>query len=224
MNATAQHPTTAEALQAILDHWGDLHDALGTRQADTWPPTMGLTTMREPDEHGDRLGDVRTLPIRPDVFDAMQHIADALTTLADQIAVDVQRPPLTAHTRRGWIDDIHRQVVLLAARDAADTRRWRYQGARTATDAAAWLLGRLADAPGPFRPLNDSHREHIDAVATACAITTQRILRLAREAVGTGQSCACGGELELHGGDGTDPAVKCADCGRTWTDRTNSVT
>jgi hypothetical protein len=213
----------ADNLTLIAAHWDDLHDALTTRQTHDWPPTMGLTKLREPDEDGDRLGDVRSLPIRADVFDAMQHITSALVELADQIAAEVQRPTLNAATGKGWTDPIHREVVLLAARDAADTRRWRYTGQRTAPQAAAWLHDRLAGEPGPFRPLHDGHRARIADIAAACAITVQRILRTARQAVSTGQQCACGGEIEIHGGDGTDPAVKCASCGRTWTPQTTAA-
>jgi hypothetical protein len=215
--------TAADHLTLIAQHWDDLHDALTTRQTHDWPPTMGLTKLREPDEDGDRLGDVRQLPIREDVFDAMQAIEEALVDLADQIAEQIQREPLRVPLGRGWTDDIHRQAALLAARDAADTRRWRYTGQRTAIQAAAWLHARIGDAPGPFRPLHDSHRARIADTAAACAITTQRILRTARQAVPTGQQCACGGEIEIHGGDGTDPAVRCADCGRTWTPQTSNA-
>lgn len=181
---------------------------------------MGIQRLREPDEFGDgRPGDVRQLPIAPEVLDAMREITDTLTELTDHTASQIQRQPIYASTRQGWTDDLHRQAVLLAARDAADPRRWRIgHTTNTAVQAATWLLARL-DGPtdGPFRPLNTAQSRLIADVAAACAITTNRILHIARRRASTGrQHDGCGGDITIEGGDGGEPGAVCGRCGRTW--------
>ncbi|MGK5529347.1 hypothetical protein [Streptomyces sp. URMC 129] len=213
----------ADNLTTIVRHWDDLTEAVALRENPDWPPTMGIQRLREPDETGDgRRGDVQRLPIRPEVLDAMREITDALTELADHVASQVQRPPVTVSTRPGWTDDLHRQAVALAAQDAADPRRWRIgHPANTAVGAAGWLLTRLAPMDGPFRPLHDQQHRHIADIAAACALTTTRLLRTARLTTKTGRTHdGCGGALLITGGDGTDPAVVCARCERTWTPAT----
>ncbi|MDT0306853.1 hypothetical protein RM780_07735 [Streptomyces sp. DSM 44917] len=219
---TATSPTSTDPaathLQLLLDHWPDLEDALTARQATDWPPSMGIQRLREPDETGDgRVGDVQRLPIRADVFDAMQEITRALVDLADQIAAEIQRPPAAPFRPASSLDETGRRLAALAGHDAADARRWRYTGQRTATQAATWLNARYTNQPGPAAPLRDAHRTAIADVAAACAVTTTRLLRTARLTTPTGrQHDGCGGQLIVSGGDGQMPAVECDRCHRTW--------
>jgi hypothetical protein len=32
------------------------------------------------------------------------------------------------------------------------------------------------------------------------------------------QRCACGGEIDVHGGEGRLPVAHCTGCGRIWTE------
>lgn len=208
------------ALQTIVERWPDLTAALATRQNSDWPPSMGISRMREPDETGDgRIGDVRTLPIDVDVLDTMVAIEAALVALADRIASDIQRPAMSHAPRdAGWPLPDRALRDALADRDAADPRRWRYTGQRTAPAAATWLAQRLTARPGgPHRPLTLGHVRSIEDISRASASRIDRLLRTARRTTSTGrQHDGCGGTLHLSGGDGTDPEVVCDRCARSW--------
>jgi hypothetical protein len=150
----------------------------------------------------------------------MTTVETGLVTIADWLAERVQRPAFRATTGRGWIDDVHRQAVLLATKDAADPRRWKFTGQRDAPTAAEWLSLRLQGTPGPFRTLNEGEREAVAQVATMGAELIRRTLGEQRRKETVPHPCPtpCGGQLVVEGGDGAPPIVRCEDCGRTWKD------
>ena len=211
--------TTRAHLATIVGLWPLLADAVGARPQTDWPPAMGISRMRGPDEAGDgRIGDVRPLPINVDVHDAMTAITEQLVELADQIAAETQRPAMS-HAPRGWPAADRQRRDELADQDAADPRRWRYVGTRSAPAAAQWLAHRIDATPGgPFAPLSLQHLHAIERAATGAADRIEQLLRIARRTTATGRTHdGCGGDLMVSGGDGGDPAVECADCGRHWT-------
>ncbi|MCP9205530.1 hypothetical protein [Streptomyces cucumeris] len=195
------------------------------------------------DEHGrptyecascDHVGDGNGHPIRPDrdqpgpgaspapisvdILDTMRSVEAELVHCADVIASQIQRPAMNHAPRgAGWTEAEIAQRDQLADQDAADPRRWRYPGTRTAVYAAAWLAARLESVPGPFLPLGPLRGARIATVAAQAATRVEAALRIARQAVAVDWPCpACRGLLEVHGGDGQPPAIQCADCGRTW--------
>lgn len=202
------------------------------------------------DEHGrptyecascDHVGDGLTHPIRPDrdqpgpgaspapisvdVLDVMRDVEAELVHLADVIASQIQRPAMTRAPRgAGWTPAEIARRDELAAADAADPRRWRYPGARSAVYAAAWLAARAEGVSGPFLPLGPLRAARITAVAVQAAARVETALRIARHKTAVDWPCPhCRGLLEVHGGDGQPPAVRCADCGRTWRSRETSA-
>ncbi|MEV6046053.1 hypothetical protein [Streptomyces xanthochromogenes] len=228
--------TTRQNLTTIATRWNDLHDALTTTGTGTWPPAGRMTdylagldaadaedvaarwALRDLERSPEQLGETRA-PIRLHIHDTMRSIEAGLVELADQIASEVQRPVLNPPlTRRGWKDEICRSAALLAAKDAADTRRWRYGGERrTAPYAALWLLGRYEACPGPFRPLTEAQTHRIEHAAAAAADRIEAALHLTRTTAVTSLRCACTGTVEIHGGDGHPPVARCTLCGRTVT-------
>lgn len=225
--------TTRQNLTTIATRWTDLHDSLSTTGTGTWPPAgrmadylAGLDAadaeevaarwaLRDLERSPEQLGETRA-PIRLHIHDTMRTVEAGLVELADQIAADVQRPVIAAPINRGWSDEIHRTVALLSAKDSADTRRWGYVGTdrRTAPYAALWLLGRHENTPGPFRKLTLAHTDRIDRTAAEAAARVEQALQLTRHSQTLTETCACGGQLHLDGGDGTPAAIHCPACGR----------
>ncbi|MFJ7067520.1 hypothetical protein [Streptomyces sp. NPDC101115] len=121
----------------------------------------------------------RPVPIRLHVADARRAITIGLVSLADD----------------------------LATRDAVDCRDWygRDPERRTAPDAAAWLLGRLATAPA-------GERDRIGRYAHEAAARLDRVLGTGRVSVPMpGQPCPwCGGELVMHTEAGAVVSITCA--------------
>lgn len=189
----------------------------------------------------DHVGDGRGHPIRPDrdqpgpgtspapisidILDTMREVEAGLVHLADVTAAEIQRPAMSQAPRgAGWTANEIARRDALADADAADPRRWRYPGARTALYAAAWLAARLEGTPGPFLPLGPTRTARITTVAAASATRIETALRIARQAAAVEWPCpACRGQLEVHGGDGQPPAVRCADCGRAWQETTDAA-
>ncbi|MFD7978868.1 hypothetical protein [Streptomyces sp. NPDC059071] len=204
--------TTAQQLQLVDRHWNDLQALRTSRPHDAWPPPSLQTYQRTIEEYDPA---DRSAPVRLHITDTMRAVEAALVDLADQIAADVQRPVIGATLGRGWTDEAHKQAVLLSARDSADTRRWQLVGTRTAPEAARWLHDRVQGAPGPFRPLTAAHRERIALVAAGAAERVEHALGISRRTTPTGHTCACGGQLLLHGGDGNPPAITCDTCQAT---------
>lgn len=208
--------TATAHLQLVVNHWPDLHALRTSRPHDAWPPPSLNTYLRSLEEYDP--ADHNT-PMRLHVVDVARTVEAALVDLADQTAATIQRPVFSTSIGRGWSDDIHRAALLLAARDSASPHRWRYHGQRTAPEAAAWLLARVEGRDGPFRPLNRAQLDRITTVAAGAAERITHALGISRRTHPLTDPCLhCRGHLELHGGDGHPPAVKCADCGRTWTE------
>lgn len=190
-----------------------------------------------PDRDPAQLGE-RPVPIRLHVVDTMRAIEDALVYLADTIAAEIQREPMSRAPRTaGWLPKEIEKRDRLAAADATDTRRWPWpriaedaedrsirpphfraaalgqpRPTRTALGAADWLQDRLANAPGPFLPLGSIRTERI---ATVTAEAARRIC----SAIGAerthrplaGMPCpGCKGELMFHQGGGEPDIVTCA--------------
>ncbi|MET8765498.1 hypothetical protein [Streptomyces sp. NPDC004658] len=222
--------TAADDLDTITERWTTLQERAGTRPTTAWPPAMGITrllTDEERAEHAAERADTnpdapgpRPAPVDIDVLDVMTTIETGLVTAADWLASRVQRPLFKAPTGQGWSDDVHRAAVLLAAKDAADPRRWRFTGQRSAPEAAEWLALRLRDQPGPFRKLDEGERQAVAEVAASGAELLRKTLGDARRREAVPQPCPvpCGGQLVVEGGDGAPPVVLCEDCGRTWTE------
>jgi hypothetical protein len=224
------------ALGRIIDRWPDLTDALTVRQTTGWPPVMGIAVLtrdaeardqaltdRAAERSPDQLG-TRPVPISLDILDVMTDIERALVDFVDVVASTIQRPPMSGPpTNSGWTAADHVRRRQLAAEDAADVRRWRYNGQRSATYAAAWLQARLAGPDGPFTPLTATDITHIGRVATAAVDRIEQALREARQTRTLDRPCPhCRADrLEIHGGDGRDPAIQCSDCG--WTKTTSAA-
>lgn len=222
--------TAADDLDTITERWDTLADAAGQRPTTTWPPAMGITRLMSDEERQEQAAEradtnpdapgPRPAPVNVDVLDVMTVIETGVVTAADWLAERVQRPAFRAPTGHGWSDDVHRAAVLLATKDAADPRRWRFTGQRSAPDAAEWLACRLRDQSGPFRRLDDGERQAVAEVAAAGAELIRRTLGDARRTTPLPHPCPmpCGGQLVVEGGDGAPPLVRCEDCGRTWTE------
>ncbi|MFC7909040.1 hypothetical protein [Streptomyces nigra] len=224
--------TTANHLHTVINHWGDLQDALGTSQADTWPPVMGIARLhdhlkatedaveqraleRSPDQIG-----ASVAPLRISILDTMTALDRQLVDVADYIAAAVQRPAVARVRSASPTDTVGLQLATLAMKDAADERRWSYTDPRrrTAPFAAAWLLARHDGADGPFRPLTGVEQDQIAAAARWAASQVEQALELTRRAQVLERPCPhCRGVLRVEGGDGRVPAVKCRGCGRKWT-------
>jgi hypothetical protein len=224
------HTAAADDLDTITERWTTLQDRAGDRPTTTRPPAMGITRLLDDeerqalvDEHADTNPDApgpRPVPVDLDVLDIMTTIETGLVTAADWLAERVQRPAFRAPTGHGWSDDVHRAAVLLAAKDAADPRRWKFTGQRSAPNAAEWLACRLRDQPGPFRKLDEGERQAVTEIAASGAELIRRTLGDARRTQAVPEPCPmpCGGQLVVEGGDGEPPVVRCEDCARTWTE------
>ncbi|MFJ8054929.1 hypothetical protein [Streptomyces sp. NPDC096142] len=224
--------TTADNLKTVINHWTDLVEALGTPQADTWPPVMGIARLHDHLKADEAAVELRALerspeqlgataaPLRIAVLDTMTAIDQRLVDSADVIADHVQRPAATGPVRSaGPGDDIALQIKTLVMRDEADARRWSFTDPRrrTAPYAAAWLLARHDGAPGPFAKLRPLHQDAIATAARWAAAQIHQALEMTRKTQVLERPCPhCRGVLRIEGGDGQDPTVKCRGCGRVW--------
>ncbi|MGW6009683.1 hypothetical protein [Streptomyces sp. NPDC055210] len=233
--------TAAAHLQTVINLWTDLQQALGTTQADTWPPVMGIARLAEHLKTDDDRQEQRALerspdqigataaPLRIQILDTMRALDEQLVDVADQIASSVQRPPERAVVRTaGPGDNIGLRLKTLILKDQVDARRWSLTDPRlrTAPYAAAWLLARHDGAPGPFRKLTGLQRADIESAAARAAGQIEQALEMTRRTQVLDRPCPhCRGVLRIEGGDGQDPTVKCRGCGRAWNgDTTNSRT
>ncbi|WP_394434546.1 hypothetical protein [Streptomyces sp. SGAir0957] len=160
----------------------------------------------------------RPVPIRLFIADTMRAVEAALHTTADQIADSVQRQPIRP-APAAWptADRARRNAV--ARGDALDPRRWRWSGTRRPVPyTALWLLARVEDRPGPFRKLTVREVEQIGVVAAGAADRIERALDIAAQRRTLAQRHECGGEIEMHGGEGKPPVARCGGCGRIWTE------
>jgi len=225
--------TTTTHLTTVIRHWPDLQDALGA-------PTLhngfgiglqghlaALTDRDLMDAHLSRLDEradsapdapgERPAPLRTTILDTMTEVEAALVDCADQLAAHIQRTPMT-RAPRDWPAADRARRNQLADQDANDPRRWKWTGKRTAPFAALWLYARLTQPGGPFTPLTDRHREAVASVARSCADRVERALDIAAQSRTLEQRCACGGAIDVHGGEGRQPLAHCTGCGRIWSE------
>lgn len=173
----------------------------------------------------------RPVPVRLHILDTMRTVETVLVQCADDIAHAAQRAPIAAPSARRTAThpyltqreaDIaaadRRRRAELAHVDLADPRRWRYTGKRTAPHAALWLLARVQSAPGPCRRITEQEEQRIGTVAAGAAARVERALDIAAQRRTLEQRCACGGAIDVHGGEGRPPLAHCTGCGRIWTE------
>lgn len=229
--------TTAQHLRTITLHWTDLTEALATTGTATWPPAGRMTdylasidradeaeleaerhralALRTLERDPTQIGETRP-PLRIAVLDTMRTVEAALVTTADQVASVVQRSPMP-FAPRSWPAADRARRDQLARADAADLRRWRYTGRRTAMYAGLWLLARVERAPGPFTALPDTQARLIANVAAGAAERVERALDVAARIAPLARPCPdCGGRIEMHGGAGASPVAHCTKCGHVW--------
>lgn len=238
--------TTATHLRTIARHWTDLRDAAG-QPVQVGAFGLGLrgylarlddaeqleyerhqaAHLRSLERDAIQIGE-RPVPVRLHILDTMHVIEAALTACADDIARQVQRPPMAMPSARRAdyrserearlaYEDRQRRAALATA-DLADPKRWRHTGQRDATRAALWLLARVEYLPGPCRPIDEQQAKRIGVVAAGAAERVERALDIAAQTRTLAQRCACGGEIDMHGGEGRTPVAHCAGCGRIWTE------
>ncbi|SDL33467.1 hypothetical protein [Streptomyces indicus] len=234
----------ADDLRVVLDHWQHMRDLI-----DTARPRTGAEYLRALDAHDaaeaalDRAAAAperehlvlaeQPAPLRLHVVDACRAVEVTLCSLADEIAAEVQRSPITPPRRAVAGDAAALDLELLAMRDAADERRWRYNLSeqRTAPRAAEWLLARLHDEAGPFLPLDEAQRARIGRIAREAARRIERTVGIEQRRAYPmdDRPCPwCGATLTMHRGGSDADAVTCEngyDCGapvpvvegrRTW--------
>lgn len=229
--------TTATHLRTIALHWRDLHDALaapvvhngfgiGLRghlaaldhqdeeqaEYDRHMAAHLRSQERDPIQLGER-----PAPVRIPILDTMRAVEAALVDCADVTAAEVQRSPMGLLPKTYPSADRARRE-LLAMKDAADPRRWRYTGTRTAPIAALWLLARIERAAGPFTHLGDAQHDRITTVAASAADRVERALDIAAQRRTLERPCACGGVIDIYGGEGRQPLAHCNGCGGIWTE------
>lgn len=237
--------TTAQHLRTIALHWTDLREAAGA-PAQLGAFGLGLkgylarlddAEQAEYDAHQAahlraqerdplQLGD-RPVPVRLHILDTMRAVEAALTSCADDIARQVQRAPMAMPSARRATYGSQREADIayqdrlrqagLARADLADPRRWRHTGRRDAVRASLWLLARVEYRPGPCQPINEQQARRIGTVAAGAAERVERALDIAAQKRTLAQRCPCGGEIDMHGGEGRPPVARCAGCGRIWT-------
>ncbi|MEV6105731.1 hypothetical protein AB0M28_13590 [Streptomyces sp. NPDC051940] len=236
--------TTAAHLATIINRWGDLHDALTTHTSAPWPPAGRMSDYlaqldaadreivrqkraqdRAAERSPDQIGETSP-PLNIDTLDTMRAVEAALVHLADAIASAIQRGPAREIRAAGPLDEAGVKLHMATLLDARDRRRWSLTAPtyRRAPYAAAWLLARVEDAPGPFRTLTAVQRDHIASVARAATRRVEQALGMAVHRAKVGEPCPkCRGQLRVEGGDGTAPAVKCRGCGATWCERESAA-
>jgi hypothetical protein len=232
--------TTSAAihLQYVIDNWPHLADMLTTRHAATWPPAMGiqhilngaddsadpeeeqraraLARLAERADSGYTLG-ASPAPVRLQIVDTMRTVTADLVYLTDVLSQEVQRPPMK-HAPTHWPHADRVKRDLMADRDSADPRRWHRRHARTAPSAAAWLLGRVDRAPGPFLPLGPTQLRRIDTAARHAQEQIEQALDGVQQVQRVERPCPlCAGQLVVASGDGELPVVTCFGCRQTWT-------
>ncbi|WP_432160752.1 hypothetical protein [Streptomyces sp. NRRL F-5630] len=234
----------ADDLRVVLDHWHHMRALI-----DTARPRTGAEYLRALDAHDavetalDRTAAApaerehlvlaeQPAPLRLHVVDACRAVEIALCSIADEIAAEVQRSPISPPRRAIAGDEAALDLDLLAMRDAVDERRWRYNlGERTALRAAEWLLARLHDEAGPFLPLDEAQRARIGRIAREAARRIERTVGIEQRRAYPmdDRPCPwCGATLTMHRGGSDADTVTCEngyDCGapvpvvegrRTW--------
>ncbi|WP_042170144.1 hypothetical protein [Streptomyces sp. NBRC 110035] len=241
--------TTATHLRTVALHWADLREAIGAPaqlgafglglkgylarldQADAEQleyERHQAAHLRSLERDPIQLGN-RPVPVRLAILDTMRAVEAALVACADDIAHAAQRAPISVPAarkadyrtlREARIEAAERErQQQLAHADAHDPRRWRWTGRRTAPYAALWLLARIERAPGPCRRITEQEEQRIGVVAKGAADRVERALDIAAQRRTLEQPCACGGRIDVHGGEGRAPLAHCHGCGRVWTEQ-----
>ncbi|WP_405676881.1 hypothetical protein OG292_19740 [Streptomyces sp. NBC_01511] len=168
------------------------------------------------DRDTEQIGE-RPVPLRLHILDTTRAVETALLQLADDIASEIQRAAITS-SRPSSLDPIQFDIERLAARDALDPARWRYnRSPRTATTAAQWLRSRAHGEAGPCTPLTDDHRQLLNHVATEAARRVEQLLGAERRHDVMPRPCPwCTGPLTLHHG-GDEPEFVTCDNGHHCT-------
>ncbi|MFI6443799.1 hypothetical protein [Kitasatospora sp. NPDC050543] len=226
---TTTPTSTAHAdLTAIARHWDDLRDMLTAHTTTGWIPLMGMHHLDRDDaeqaeaaaERAERTAVApgeRPVPLRVAILDTIQALDGELLHCADQIAASIQRPAATVRPSAGPGDETGRALRLAAATDAADARRWHWNGTRRdGLTAARWLLARIDERPGPFRPLLEGERLRITAVAAGARRRLDTALGLGQREDSIQRRCPCGGPMLLRQGGVLEPEVQCQACGIRW--------
>ncbi|WP_327169531.1 hypothetical protein [Streptomyces subrutilus] len=231
---------TATTLRTLITTWPDLRDALGDR------PIHGayglglrgyLATLdqhdaeqtaydrahaahrRSQERDPAQLGD-RPVPVSLRVYDTMRAVDAALAACAEVIASSVQTEPIPLPGPEWPANDRARRTAASRA-DLADPRRWRYRGRTpSAQHTALWLLARVEQRPGPFRPLSEQQERYIGGIARGALQRIEAVLDTAegRRALDDRHRCPCGGTVEVYGGAGATPCAHCTGCGALWTE------
>ncbi|MFD7184963.1 hypothetical protein ACFV90_33830 [Streptomyces sp. NPDC059904] len=63
---------------------------------------------------------------------------------------------------------------------------------------------------GPCRPIDEAQAHRIACVAEGAAERVERALDIAAQKRTLTQRCACGGEIDMHDGEGQSPVARCA--------------
>ncbi|GGJ81860.1 hypothetical protein GCM10011583_11660 [Streptomyces camponoticapitis] len=209
--------STIRALTTVLTNWDSLRDLLDTRSPSVWPPADPAEYTAQLDQHDAAevaltqerehlvLREVGA-PLRLHVLDTMRTVETALLQVADEIASEIQRAAITS-SRPSSLDPVQFDIERLAAHDARDPARWRYnRGPRTATAAAQWLRARAHGEAGPCTPLTDDHWQLLNRVASNAARRIEQLLGAERRHDAMPRPCPwCKGPLILHHG-GVDEA------------------
>lgn len=225
--------TAATDLQHIATNWPLLRELLAARTPNIWPPAGRMTDhQRDLDQLDTEIEQLhqqaaieraertalapgqRPAPLRVAILDLLADLDTELIQLADEIASAVQRPAFTTTIRSASPNDqVARSLALMGLKDQQDARRWRYNmTGRTGATAATWLAGRLDGADGPFAPLSDQQRIRIATTAASCRARLDRTIGAdGPTRTPLGQTCGCGGQLEMLTGPGA-PVIRCTRC------------
>jgi hypothetical protein len=239
------HDLTARHLRLCATRWSDLTDALATTGVTSWPPAGRVSDYLSALDQADaelaeaaawqaqyarqyldrdpqQIGATRP-PLRIVVLDTMRSVEQLLVNCADAVAAEAERPPMPMAPAE-WPDADRARRDALARADAADPRRWRWGGRRTAVYAALWLVTRTEGHPGPFAPLTPPWQRYIAGVAATCAGRIEQALDITARTAAVAHPCpGCGGQIEMRGGAGTSPVARCTRCGTVWTGRDTAV-
>ncbi|MFJ6935711.1 hypothetical protein [Streptomyces sp. NPDC101132] len=229
--------TAATHLRTITTEWPRLNDALADGRTTTWPPAGRMRDYLNAIDDADaadalrwrlahrtvldrdpaQLGTTRP-PLSIDVHDVRYAIEVALAGCADVIASRVQIEPIPFPGPEWPAADRARRAAASRA-DVADPRRWRYRGRPPrAPYTALWLLARVEDRRGPFRPLSSADRAYVRGVAREAVHRMESVLGLLTVETPDGRPCPdCGGTIVVRSGAGAPPMARCEGCERLWT-------
>lgn len=202
--------TVAADLLWIRTHHPRLWDMLNTRHGGAaWPPSGSIIEQmnrdnaepaQRPARDGTGAGE-RPAPLRVEILDVAIALERDLLELCDRAAT--LEPPTVPQPER-WQYATYRD---LGPGNAT------HLGSRAygVGWACIWLTGALET----WLPASWAYR--VASTVRACRRQLDTALDQARQTRRLAQPCPhCRGALDLHGGDGAQPAVVCRACQRTW--------